>query len=397
MKIHEYQAKELFKKYNIPIPLGELAFTTEEAVKKAEIIGIPCVIKAQVLSGARGKAGGIKVAKNKDELFEYANQIIGMELKSIQTGGEVKKVKKVLVEQAVNIEKELYISLTIDRSKECIVIIASPEGGMDIEEVAKTNPEKILTEEINIESGVQQYNLKNLADKLQLKDDREKGFAEIVNGLYRLFIEKDCSMVEINPLVVTKEGQIIALDGKINFDENALFRHPDIAQLKDIEEENPLELEASKYNLNYIKLNGSIGCMVNGAGLAMATMDIVKLAGKEPANFLDVGGGASAENIENAFRLLLSDEDVKGVFINIFGGILRCDILAEGIKNAVETLKTNIPVIVRLEGTNCEIGSKILAESGLAFQVAADLGGGIAALRASNPSCSSQSLQREVN
>jgi succinyl-CoA synthetase beta subunit len=381
VKIHEYQAKELFRKYNIPTPKGELAFTVEEAVKKAEIVGIPCVIKAQVLSGARGKAGGIKVAKNKEEFVEHANKIIGMELKSAQAGGEVKKVRKVLVEQAVNIEKEFYISLTIDRSKECIVIIASPEGGMDIEEVAKTNPERIFTEEIDIEPGIQPQNLKNLIDKLQLKDEQEKSFSEIVQSLYRLFIDKDCSMVEINPLVITKEGQIIALDGKINFDDSALFRHSDIAQLKDIEEENQLELEASKYSLNYVKLNGSIGCMVNGAGLAMATMDIVKLAGAEPANFLDVGGGASAENIENAFKILLSDKDVKGVFINIFGGILRCDVLAEGIKHAVEKLKTNIPVIIRLEGTNCELGAKILGESGLTFKVASNLSEALSSLR----------------
>jgi succinyl-CoA synthetase beta subunit len=374
MKIHEYQAKNLFKKYSIPVPNGELALTTQEVLAKvASGIGLPCVIKAQVLSGARGKAGGIKVAKTQQELVEYADNIIGMELKSIQTGGEVKKVKKVLVEQAVNIEKELYISLTVDRSKECIVIITSPDGGMDIEDVAKNNPEKIYTEEVDARYGVQQYHLRNIIYKLGLQSEQAKIFSGIVQNLYKLFVEKDCSMVEVNPLVITKEGTVIAIDGKINFDENAFFRHADIAELRDIEEENPLEVEASKYNLNYIKLDGSIGCMVNGAGLAMATMDIVKLAGSEPANFLDVGGGASAENIENAFRILLSDTAVKGVFINIFGGILRCDILAEGIKNAVQTLKTNIPIIVRLEGTNCEIGSKILAESGLTFKVAADL------------------------
>lgn len=373
MKIHEYQAKELFRKYSIPTPMGELAYTSEEVLEKLNIINIPCVIKAQIHSGARGKAGGIKVANTKEEVVEYSNKIIGMELKSIQTGGEAKKVKKVLVEQAANIDKEVYISLTVDRAQECITIIASPEGGMDIEEIAESNPEKIFKEEIDIRYGVQPYNLRNLIFKFGYEGQVAKDFSSIIKNLYRLFIEKDCSLLEINPLVITKEQNIIALDGKINFDENALFRHPDIAELRDTDEENPLELEASRYNLSYIKLDGSVGCMVNGAGLAMATMDVVKLANKEPANFLDVGGGASRENIENAFKILLSDKDVKGVFINIFGGILRCDVLAEGIKNAVNTLQTDIPIIVRLEGTNCEAGSKILAESGLTFKVASDL------------------------
>lgn len=374
MKIHEYQAKELFRKYGIHTPQGELAYTAEEVLNIAETsIGIPCVIKAQVHSGARGKAGGIKFAKNKEEVVKYATNIIGMDLKSIQTGDEAKKVRKVLVEQAVNLDKELYISLTVDRAKECVTIIYSPEGGMDIEEIAESTPEKIFKEEIDVRYGLQAFNIRNIVENLCIKGNAVKPFSMLVNGLYRLFVEKDCSLVEINPLVITKEEQVIAIDGKVTFDENALFRHPAIVELRDTDEENPLELEASKYSLNYIKLDGSIGCMVNGAGLAMATMDVVKLAGKEAANFLDVGGGASAQNIENAFKLLLSDSSVKAVFINIFGGILRCDILAEGIKSAVSKLKTDIPVIVRLEGTNCELGAKILAESGLTFKVAAGL------------------------
>lgn len=374
MKIHEYQAKELFRQFNIPTPLGELAFIPEEVLEVVEkSIGVPCVIKAQVHSGARGKAGGIKVAKTKEEVVTYANQIVGMELSSVQTGGESKKVRKVLVEQAVNIDKELYISITTDRAKECITIIASPDGGMDIEEIAEKSPERIFKEEIDIRYGIQPYNLRNLMYKFGFSAEQGKEFCSIVSMLYKLFVDKDCSLVEINPLVITKEGKIIAIDGKINFDENALFRHKEIAEYRDIEEENPLEVEASKYNLNYIKLDGSVGCMVNGAGLAMATMDIVKIAGSEPANFLDVGGGASSENIENAFKILLTDQNVKAVFINIFGGILRCDVLAEGIKNAVTHFETEIPVIVRLEGTNCEEGSKMLKESGLKFEVADSL------------------------
>jgi len=384
MKIHEYQAKELFKKYNINIPKGEIAFTPEEVLNSVQnSIGLPCVIKAQVHSGARGKAGGIKVAKTIEEVVEYANKIIGMELKSIQTGDEAKKVRKVLVEQAINIDKELYISITVDRAKECITIIASPDGGMDIEEVAQKSPERIFKEEIDIRYGIQPFNLKNLTYQLGFDSEISKEISKVVTGLYKLFTEKDCSLVEINPLVITKEGAVVALDGKINFDDNALYRNLDILEYRDTDEENPLELEASKYSLNYIKLNGSVGCMVNGAGLAMATMDVVKLAGSEPANFLDVGGGASATNIENAFKILLSDESVKAVFINIFGGILRCDVLAEGIKNAVLNLKADIPIIVRLEGTNCEIGAKILNESGLKFKVADSLAHAIELIKAS--------------
>lgn len=371
MKIHEYQAKQLFRDYGIPTPQGVLANTVEEVVVAAEkSIGIPCVIKAQVHSGARGKAGGIKVAKNTDEVKEYGSNILGMNISSIQTGGESKTVHMVLVEQAVAIDKELYLSVVMDRATETITIIASNEGGMDIEEIAESNPEAIITEDIDPRYGISGYNIRNLIFKLNIPKAVQKNFSKIVSGVYNLFLEKDCALVEINPLTITKDDKILALDGKVNFDENALFRHQDVLEFRDIREENELEVEASKYNLSYVKLDGEVGCMVNGAGLAMATMDTVKLAGSEPANFLDVGGGASAEKIENAFKLLISDKHVKMVFINIFGGILRCDILAEGIKNAVSNLKVDIPVIVRLEGTNVEKGREILKDSGLKFEVA---------------------------
>ncbi len=371
MKIHEYQAKELFRQYKIATPQGYLANSLDEALQIQDKVGLPCVIKAQVHSGARGKAGGIKLAKTSEEFKTYSSQILNMELKSIQTGDEAKIVRKILIEQAVDIDKELYLSITLDRANESIVIIASTEGGMDIEKVAEETPGRIIKEQINPVFGIQPYNLKNVAYKLKINEI--KAFSELLSNLYRLFIEKDCSLVEINPLVITKSSEIIAIDGKINFDDNALYRHAEIEQMRDLDEENPLEVEASKYSLNYIKLNGTIGCMVNGAGLAMTTMDIIKIAGKEPANFLDVGGGASAENIENAFRLLLKDKNVEAVFINIFGGILRCDVLAEGIKSAISNLKTDIPVIVRLEGTNRDIGAEILNNSGLKFSVANDL------------------------
>lgn len=373
MKIHEYQAKQLFRLYGIPIMEGKLATTAEEAVEAAMSVGIPCAVKAQVHSGARGKAGGIKLASTVEEVKDVSSKIIGMTISSVQTAGEEKLVRKVLVEKAAKFNKELYLSFVMDRANECITVIASACGGMDIEEIAESNPDAIIKEHIDINYGFQAYSKKNVFYALGLDDSLTKDFIALLGNLYRLFIEKDCSLVEINPLVITEEGKLIALDGKINFDDNALYKHPDIAEMRDIFEENPLEVEASKYNLNYIKLNGSVGCMVNGAGLAMATMDVVKLAGSEPANFLDVGGGASSQNIENAFKLLLSDKSVKMVFINIFGGILRCDVLAEGIKNAAMSLKIDIPVVVRLEGTNAESGREILQDSGIEFKVAADL------------------------
>ena len=367
MKIHEYQAKKLFSDYGIAVPEGFLAENIEEATAAGEKLGFPCVVKAQVHSGARGKAGGIKLAKNIEEFELHSKNILGMELKSIQTGDEVKIVRKVWIEQGVNIDKELYLAITINRNTENIVIIASPAGGMDIEEVAETSPEKIIKEDIDITKGI--------TDESLSKINACVGFdiSTVVRGLYELFVQKNCSLVEINPLVVTKEGSVIAIDGKVNFDDNALYKNPELLELRDLNEENPLEVEASKFNLNYIKLDGTIACMVNGAGLAMATMDLIKLAGKSPANFLDVGGGASRENIENAFRILLSDKNVEAILINIFGGILRCDILAQGVKDAAQALDIKIPIIVRLEGTNKEIGAKILAESGMKFIVAKDL------------------------
>ncbi len=366
MKIHEYQAKELFKRYGIEVPLSVLCDKREDIENCINKIKTPCVIKAQVHSGARGKAGGVKLAKDHISAIETAQNILGMKLKSSQAG--VKKVNKILIEQAVDIDKELYLSLTFDRANECIALITSTEGGMDIEEIAKTNPEKIYTELIK-----EDFNPEKTIVKLGFNDNITAQISDIVNSLYKLTLEKDASLVEINPLVITKQEKVIAIDAKINFDDNALFRHEDILALKDETEENPLELEAQKNGLNYIKLDGTIGCMVNGAGLAMATMDIIKLAGKEAANFLDVGGGAGSEKIEKAFKLLISDKNLEAVFINIFGGILRCDFLAEGVKNAIHTLNVACPVIVRMEGTNKEKGAEILNNSGLKFTVVKDL------------------------
>lgn len=368
MKIHEYQAKELFKEYGITVPDGVVCDNFESIADITEKISFPAVIKAQVHSGARGKAGGIKVAKDRESAKQTAKEILGMTLVSSQAGE--KKVRKILIEQAVDIKKELYLSLTFDRAKENIAIIFSTEGGMEIEQVAKSYPEKILTlqatafESPCIDKFVQTFGF-DLDVENQIKD--------IIKKLYKLYIEKDASLVEINPLVITKDDKVIAIDAKINFDDNALFRHPEIVELTDKEEENPLELEAKECGLNYIKLDGTIGCMVNGAGLAMATMDVIKIAGKNPANFLDVGGGAGSEKIAKAFKILLSDKNVEAVFINIFGGILRCDLLAEGITSAAHNLKLEIPLIIRLEGTNKEEGAKILNNSGLKFTVVKDL------------------------
>ena len=366
MKIHEYQAKELFKQYSVKVPSSSLCEKRDDIEKILKQTSFPCVIKAQVHSGARGKAGGIKVAKDYNSAIEIANNILGMELKSSQAG--VKKVNKILIEECVDIDKELYLSLTFDRTNECIALILSTEGGMDIEEVARTLPEKIHTLLIKDD-----FDFNFVVKKLGFDEIINSKILNIINALYKLTIEKDCSLVEINPLVITKQGEVIALDAKINFDDNALFRHEDVLSLKDEQEENPFELEAQKNGLNYIKLDGTIGCMVNGAGLAMATMDVIKLAGKDAANFLDVGGGASSEKIEKAFKLLISDENLEAVFINIFGGILRCDFLAEGVKNAIKTLNVQVPVIVRMEGTNKELGTEILNNSGLKFAVVNDL------------------------
>jgi succinyl-CoA synthetase beta subunit len=374
MKIHEYQAKELFKKYNIPIPDGGVAFNPDEAKQVAENLGqFPVVVKAQIHAGGRGKGGGVKLAGSMDEVTGIAGEIIGMNLVTHQTGPQGKMVKKVLVEQGLNIAKELYLSIIPDRATAKIVIMASEAGGMDIEEVAAETPEKIIKVFIDPLVGIQPFHCREVAFGLNLSSSVMRPFVSMLGSLYRLFMDYDCSLVEINPLVITTEDGVIALDAKVDFDDNALYRHKDIIEYRDIDEEDPLEVEASKFNLNYIKLDGNIGNMVNGAGLAMATMDIIKLAGAEPANFLDVGGGASAEMVENGFRIMLGDKNVKGILINIFGGILRCDVLAEGVVKAAEKIGINVPVVIRMEGTNVEQGRKILAESGLNLTTASDM------------------------
>jgi succinyl-CoA synthetase beta subunit len=374
MKIHEYQAKELFQKYKVPVPRGGVAFAADEAVTVAKTLGgYPVVVKAQIHAGGRGKGGGVKLAQSEQEVESVAGQIIGMNLVTHQTGAQGRPVKKVLVEQGLNIAQELYLSIIPDRETAKIVIMASEAGGMDIEEVAAKTPEKIIKVSINPLQGIQAYHCREVAFGLNLAPAVIKPFTAMVRNLYRMFVDYDCSLLEINPLVITAEETVIALDAKINFDDNALFRHKDILEYRDLDEEDPLEVEASKFNLNYINLDGNVGNMVNGAGLAMATMDLIKLAGAEPANFLDVGGGASAEMVENGFRIILSDPNVKGILINIFGGILRCDVLAEGVVQAAQKTGIQVPVVVRMEGTNVEEGRRILAESGLNLNTAADL------------------------
>jgi succinyl-CoA synthetase beta subunit len=374
MKIHEYQAKELFKKHRIPIPAGGVAFSADEAQKVAGgLEGWPVVVKAQIHAGGRGKGGGVKLARSADEVKKLANDIIGMTLVTHQTGPEGRRVRKVLVEQGLQIQKELYLSIIPDRATAKIVIMASEAGGMDIEEVAAKSPEKIIKVFIHPLLGIQGYHCRQLAYGLNLAPAVIKAFIPMVQSLFRLFVDYDCSLLEINPLVITAAETVIALDAKITFDDNALFRHKDVLEFRDLDEEDPLEVEASRFNLNYINLDGNVGNMVNGAGLAMATMDLIKQAGAEPANFLDVGGGASAEMVENGFRIILSDKNVKGILINIFGGILRCDTLATGVVEAARKTGIKVPVVVRMEGTNVEAGRRILAESGLSLISAADL------------------------
>ncbi|WP_461834169.1 ADP-forming succinate--CoA ligase subunit beta [Desulfothermus sp.] len=374
MKIHEYQAKEIFKKYSIPVPKGKVAFTKQEVIDAAKELGaFPVVIKAQVHAGGRGKAGGVKLANSLDEVSQLADSMLNMVLVTHQTGPQGKVVRKVLVEEGLNIEKEYYMAVVMDRSSEKIVIMASEAGGMDIEEVAEKSPEKIIKVFIDPLIGISGHNLRNIAFGLNIEKELQKPLMAIVKSLYSIFVDLDCSLVEINPLILTKEGKWIALDAKINFDDNGLFRHKEIMELRDIQEEDPLEVEASKYGLNYIKLDGNVGNIVNGAGLAMATMDLIKRAGAEPANFLDVGGGASAEMVENGFKILLSDKNVKAILINIFGGILRCDVLAEGVVAAAKKVGVHVPVVVRMEGTNAEKGREILLNSGLNLKTAKDL------------------------
>ena len=371
MKIHEYQAKEILKKFGVAVPKGRVAFTPEEAVEVAkEIGGGVWVVKAQIHAGGRGKAGGIKLAKSYDEVYEHAKNMLGSKLVTYQTGPEGKIVKKVLVEEALDIQKELYVGITLDRSTSRNVVMVSSEGGVEIEQIAMESPEKILKEYVDPKVGFMPYQARRLAFGLALEGEAFKNAVKFLLALYKAYDETDASLAEINPLVLTTDGQVLALDAKINFDDNALFRHPEIVEMRDIDEEDPLEVEASKYNLNYIRLNGNVGCMVNGAGLAMATMDLIKLAGGEPANFLDVGGGAKTETVEQGFRIILSDPNVKAILINIFGGIVRCDRVAMGVVEAAKKVGVNVPVVVRLEGTNAEEGARILKESGLNFIVA---------------------------
>jgi succinyl-CoA synthetase beta subunit len=371
MKIHEYQAKEIFRRFGVPTPRGEMVTTPEQARGVAEKLGTKIVVvKAQIHAGGRGKAGGVKLAKSPAEAADLAKSILGMKLVTPQTGPEGRIVQRLLVEEGLDIKRELYLSILVDRATAAPVIMASTAGGMEIEEVAHKNPEAILRVTISPATGLQPFHARKLAFGLGLSGDAANAVGPFLQALYRAFLETDASLAEINPLIVTGDGKLVALDAKMTFDDNALYRHKDIAELRDLNEEDPLEVEASNYKLNYIKLDGSIGCMVNGAGLAMGTMDIIKLSGGSPANFLDVGGGASAEQVKNALKILLSDPSVKGVFINIFGGILRCDVLATGVVAAANDLKIKVPVVVRMEGTNVEQGQEILRKSGFGFTIA---------------------------
>ncbi len=370
MKVHEYQAKEILARFGVAIPRGKVVTTVEGARAAAAELGGKVVVKAQVHAGGRGKAGGVKLASGPEEAQRVAGQILGMKLVSKQTGPEGKIVRKVLVEEALGIARELYVGVVLDRAAGLPVLMASKFGGMEIEEVAAEHPEAILKERFGPLAGLQAYQARKLGFALELSGDTFKKFVKFVTALARAYNESDATLAEINPLLITTDGDVLALDAKMNFDDNAISRHPEIGAMRDLDEEDPLEVEASRFDLNYIKLDGTIGCMVNGAGLAMATMDIIKHAGGAPANFLDVGGGASQERVENAFRILLSDRSVKAVLINIFGGIVRCDMIASGVVAAARNLSVKVPIVVRLEGTNVEEGRRILAESGLKLQPA---------------------------
>ena len=370
MKIHEFQAKSILSRYGVRIPRGEVANTPAEARVIAEKIGPRVVVKAQIHAGGRGKGGGVKLASTPAEAERLAKAMLGMTLVTHQTGPEGKVVKRVLIEEALEIARELYIGIVIDRAREAAVVMASTEGGVEIEKVAAETPDLIFKEYVHPGAGFAAFQARKLAFKLGLAGETLKQAVRFIAALYKAFEGTDASMAEINPLLVTKPGDVLALDAKMNFDDNALQRHPDILAMRDLDEESPLEVEAGKYNLNYIKLDGNVGCMVNGAGLAMATMDIIKYAGGMPANFLDVGGGVTEEAVTNAFKILVADKDVKAAMINIFGGIVRCDMIATGVVKAARELGTKIPVVIRLEGTNVELGKKIFAESGLAFQPA---------------------------
>lgn len=374
MKIHEFQAKELFRKYDVPVPDGQSVESVEEAVTVCKRLGsYPVVLKAQIHAGGRGKGGGVKLVRSEQEARAAADTILGMTLITHQTGPEGKVVKTLLVEAGQDIAEELYLSLLVDRETASIIIVGCREGGMDIEEVAARSPEKIIKVQVNPLVGLQGYHLRELAFGLALTGNAMKSLSGLVKNLYRLFVENDCSLVEINPLIITKAETVIALDAKVDLDSNALFRHPTLLAYRDLNEEDPLEVEASRFNLNYINLDGNVGNIVNGAGLAMATMDIIKQAGAQPANFMDVGGGATAEMVENGLRIILRDDKVKAVLINIFGGILRCDVFAEGVVAAAKAIGLRIPIVVRMEGTNVEEGKRILAASGLSLISAVDL------------------------
>jgi succinyl-CoA synthetase beta subunit len=366
MNIHEYQGKELLRQYGVSVPKGKVAFTVDEAVEAAKELGTAVVVvKAQIHAGGRGKAGGVKVAKNLDEVRTYAEQILGKVLVTHQTGPEGKEVKRLLIEQGCDIKKEYYVGLVVDRGTGRVVMMASEEGGTEIEEVAEHSPEKIFKEIVDPAVGLQVFQARRLAYAINIPNELVNKAIKFMTALYKAFIEKDCSIAEINPLVVTGDGDVMALDAKLNFDSNALYRHKDILELRDLAEEDDKEIEASKYDLSYIALDGNIGCLVNGAGLAMSTMDIIKHYGGDPANFLDVGGGATTEKVTEAFKIILSDKQVKGIFVNIFGGIMRCDVIANGVVEASKQVGLSLPLVVRLEGTNVEIGKKILNESGL--------------------------------
>ena len=375
MNIHEYQAKQLLAKYGVAVPRGGVAYTPQEAERVAKDLGGPVwVVKAQIHAGGRGKAGGVKVVKSFEEIFPTAEKMIGMVLVTKQTGPQGKECKRIYIEEGCDIQRELYMSMLIDRATSRVTIIASTEGGMEIEEVAEKTPEKILKVSIDPATGILPYHARKIAFGLKLEGKQVGAATKFILGMYRAFIDLDASLAEINPLVVTGAGDVIALDAKMNFDDNALYRHKDVEELRDENEEDPAELEAARHDLNYIKLDGNIGCMVNGAGLAMATMDIIKLFGGEPANFLDVGGGATKDRVTEAFKIILGDPNVQGILVNIFGGIMRCDVIAEGVVAAARVVSLNVPLVVRLEGTNVDLGKQILANSNLPIISADDLG-----------------------
>ena len=377
MNIHEYQGKEIFRAMGVAVPEGRVAFTAEEAVEKAkELNSDVYVVKAQIHAGGRGKAGGVKIAKSLSEVETYANELLGKQLVTHQTGPEGKEVKRLYIEEGCDIQKEYYVGFVIDRATDRITLMASEEGGTEIEEVAAKTPEKIFKETIDPVIGLSPFQARRIAFNINIPKESVNKAAKFLLSLYNVFVEKDCSIVEINPLVITGDGDVLALDAKLNFDDNALFRHKDILELRDLEEEDPKEIQASKYDLSYIALDGDIGCMVNGAGLAMATMDTINHFGGTPANFLDVGGGATKEKVTEAFKIILGDDNVKGIFVNIFGGIMKCDVIAEGIVAAVKEVELTLPLVVRLEGTNVKRGKEILNESGLAIEPAATMAEG---------------------